>query len=71
MGGSWWKCSEEDAHGLLLTDYLEKESTITANYYRALLDQLIDTIKKNDHKSDISSRQRTGSHSIRYDAKIT
>lgn len=35
-----------DAHGILLIDYLEKGSTITGKYYRALLDQLIDAIKK-------------------------
>jgi Transposase. len=35
-----------DAHGILLIDYLEKGSTIRGKYYRALLDQLIDAIKK-------------------------
>ena len=35
-----------DAHEILLIDYLEKGSTITGEYYRALLDQLVDAIKE-------------------------
>ena len=35
-----------DAHGVIFIDYLEKERTITGAYYSALLDRLIDQIRK-------------------------
>ena len=38
-----------DAHGILLIDFLEKGSAIRGKYYRALLDQLIEGSRENDH----------------------
>ena len=35
-----------DAHGVIFSDYLEKGRTITGAYYVALLDQLIEEIRK-------------------------
>ena len=35
-----------DAHGVIFIEYLEKESTITGAYYAALLDRLVDKIRK-------------------------
>ena len=41
MAGVFW-----DAHGVILIEYLEKGRTITGAYYVALLDQLVDKIRK-------------------------
>ena len=35
-----------DAHGVISIDYLEKGRTITGAYYAALLDRLVDEIRK-------------------------
>ena len=35
-----------DAHGVIFIDYLEKGRTITGAYYAALLDRLVDEIRK-------------------------
>ena len=35
-----------DAHGVTSNDYLEKGRTITGSYYAALLDRLVDEIRK-------------------------
>ena len=35
-----------DARGVILIDYLEKGRTITEAYYTALLDRLVDEIRK-------------------------
>ena len=35
-----------DAHGVILIDYIEKERTTTRAYYAALLDRLVDEIRK-------------------------
>ena len=41
MGNIFW-----NAHGVIFIDYLEKGRTITGVYYNALLDQLVDEIRK-------------------------
>ena len=35
-----------DAHGVIFIDYLEKGRTITGEFYAALLDRLVDEIRK-------------------------
>ena len=35
-----------DAHGVIFIDYFEKERTITGSYYAALLDRLVNKIRK-------------------------
>ena len=35
-----------DSHGVIFIDYLEKGRTLTGAYYAALLDRLVDEIRK-------------------------
>ena len=35
-----------ESHGVIFIKYLEKERTITGAYYAALLDRLVDEIRK-------------------------
>ena len=44
--GKLWLVFFWDAHGVIFIDYLEKERTISGAYYAALLDRLVDEIRK-------------------------
>ena len=55
-----------DAHGVIFIDYLEKRRTITEAYYAALLDRLVEEIRKKwphlKNKKTILHHDNTPSH---------
>ena len=63
-----------DSHGIILIDYLQKEKTVTGEYYASLLDRFDAILKeKRPHlvkKSVFPPRQWTSSHEYHCNVQI-